>query len=87
MASKKSSGPARSAPKGRPTPPRGARRDGRATLSSRAQWAIVVVVGLLVIGFVLWLGRDVQSNLGAPGPRPAPAPAVAAPAPDPTADR
>lgn len=66
-------------PKGRATRAQNEAAAGSG-MNSTLQWALVILAGLVIIGVIFYLGRDVRSDLGADGPSGAPAvvPAVMA---------
>jgi len=76
MASK-STGSARTAPKGRATPGRGRDGGGGRLMTPTMQWIIVIVVGLAILVGIMYLLRDESADIGSGDPG-GPAPSVAA---------
>lgn len=66
MASK-STGSARTAPKGRATPGRGGDTGGRRLLTPTMQWLIAIVVGLAILGGIMYMLRDENAGIGLGG--------------------
>lgn len=60
------SGSAITPPKGRATRARNDTARGR-TVSPRVQWALVIILALVVAGIFFYLGRDVRSDLNGAG--------------------
>lgn len=54
-------------PKGRATRARNADPQNRGVLSSKMQWAVAIIIGCAVLALVLYLGRDVRSDLNGAG--------------------
>jgi hypothetical protein len=53
-----SDGSARTAPKGKATPPRTTRDVDRPLLTPTIQWILVAVVGLLIVGAIVYFSSD-----------------------------
>lgn len=66
------------APKGRATMPRDARIGRRRLLTPRLEWALAIIVFLIVLAVIFYVFRDVRATTAAPAP---PSPPVAAAAP------
>ena len=62
---KRTIGSARTAPKGRATPGRSSGGGRRRLLTPTVQWILVVLLGVAIVGTVLYLLRDTGTNVGA----------------------
>jgi hypothetical protein len=62
---RRSTGSARTAPKGRATPARNATTGRRRLFTPTVQWIVLVLIGAAIVGTVLYLLRDTTSNVGA----------------------
>lgn len=71
------SGKARTAPKGRATAPRGATSGRRSILTPRIEWALAILVFLIVLALIFYFLGDVRSTQG--GTTGSPAEVVRAP--------
>ena len=69
----RSSGSARTAPKGRATPGRHSSDGGGSLLTPTLQWILVTLVGLLVIAAIIYFGSDLGDG-GGGGDQSGPAP-------------
>jgi hypothetical protein len=69
----KTSSSAHTAPKGHATRTQGRGGEGRSLFGPALQWILVVVAGLAILGGIMYVGRDVRSNLGGGGGHGAPA--------------
>ncbi len=73
------SGKAVTPPKGRATRARNDANGRGAIIGPKVQWAAAILAALVVLGVILYLGRDVRSDLSeAPTISPGVAPAVVA---------
>lgn len=71
------SGKAVTPPKGRATRARNDANGRGAIISPKVQWAVAILGALIVLGIILYLGRDVRSDFaGAPNAVPGVAVAV-----------
>ena len=78
MGSKSRSGSARTEPKGRATTPRDARLGRRRLLTPRLEWALAIIVFVILLAVLFYVFRDVRATTAAP---PAPVPPAATVAP------
>ncbi len=60
----RSSGSARTAPKGRATPGRHSTVGGGSLLTPTVQWILVTLVGLLIIAAIVYFGSDLGDGGG-----------------------
>ena len=76
----RSSGSARTAPKGRATPGRHSSGGGGSLLTPTVQWILVTLVGLLIIAAIVYFGSDLGDGGGGDHSGLAPASVVEHPA-------